>query len=110
MSQQHLAAVSFWHHLRRYSSLEGKLSSFAVLPVRADRPMDSIFVDTENTDVKLCPGDRTHHEIHMRRGFRDTGAVNPHTRMPDAYRHYVAVPSARVARPVTCDASGTCIF
>lgn len=66
-----------------------------------ERPVDSVFVDTDKTDVKLCPGDRTHHEIINRSGFRDTGAINPHMRMPDAYRHFVAVPSARVARPVT---------
>lgn len=32
--------------------------------------MDSVFVDTDQTDVKLCPGDRTHHEIINRSGFR----------------------------------------
>lgn len=64
--------------------------------------MDSVFVDTDKTDVMLCPGDRTHHQIFNRSGFRDTGAINPHMRMPEAFRHFVAVPSARVARPVTC--------
>jgi hypothetical protein len=66
--------------------------------------MDRLLVDTDKTDVKLCPGDRTHHQVYMRRGFRDTGVVNPHMRAPDAWRHFVSVPSARVGRPVTCAA------
>ena len=68
----------------------------------AEHPIDRLLVDTDKTDVKLFPGDRTHHEIFMRRGFRDTGVVNPHLRRPDAWRHFVSVPSARVVRPVTC--------
>ncbi len=59
-------------------------------------------IDTAKSDVKLCPGDQTHHEIIQRQGFTDTGVVNPYLRMPEAYRHFVSVPSARVARPVTC--------
>ena len=72
--------------------------------ILAEAPVERLYVDTDETDVKLCPGDRTHHEIINRRGFRDTGAFNPHERVPDAWRHFVSVPSARVARPITCAA------
>ena len=48
-------------------------------------------------DAKLL----TYTQIFNREGFTDIGAINPHQRMEEAYRHFVALPSARVARPVT---------
>jgi hypothetical protein len=38
-----------------------------------------------------------------RNGLRDLGVWNPHTQMPDRslYRHFVALSSGAIARPVT---------
>lgn len=65
--------------------------------------MDRLYVDAagKGSDVMLCPGDRTYTQIYNRQGFKDIGAYNPHLRLQEIYRHFVALPSARVARPVT---------
>ena len=65
--------------------------------------MDRLFVSAKGGDVFLCPGDRSYHEIILREGFRDVGAYNPHDRQPASAPHFVSMPAACVARPVTCD-------
>ena len=48
-----------------------------------------------------CPPMQSHLEIKNREGFRDLVVQNPALTSPQEARHFVALQSARVARPVT---------
>lgn len=65
-----------------------------------DRVVDRVYVDTEETDMMLCPGDRTHHQLFNRQGFSDCAITNPFSKAREEYKDFVTMQSARVARPV----------
>ena len=62
-----------------------------------------MFINTHGSDVKLCPGDRTHFELTLREGMRDHVAYPPGPLPPpgtEAFSpRYVVVGAGRLSLP-----------
>lgn len=65
-----------------------------------DQVVDRVYVDTEDTDMLMCPGDRSHIQLFNRQGFRDCAISNPFNKAREEYKDFITMQSARVARPV----------
>jgi len=64
-----------------------------------------VAVNAHDSEVKFCPGDRTHFELLQREGFRDAICYHAGPYAPGTERHwnfYACVGAGRVALPKRC--------